>query len=138
MSKQTLILVRGLPGSGKSTRAKRIVDAIMLDNNSTHEAVVCEADKFFERNGSYVFDPLLIQKAHVWCQLQTKSYLRRGYTVVVANTFTQLWEMDAYKTMALEYNVPLRILECKDQFQNIHNVPESTIERMRLRWENLK
>ncbi len=50
MAKQTLTLVRGLPGSGKSTYAK------------TLNAVLVEADQFFiDSNDTYQFDPALIK-----------------------------------------------------------------------------
>ncbi|MCV5737299.1 ATP-binding protein, partial [Escherichia coli] len=82
MAKQTLTLVRGLPGSGKSTYAK------------TLDAVLVEADQFFiNKNDTYQYDPALIKNAHAWCQLETKRLLRAEFDVVVANTFVKNWEM---------------------------------------------
>jgi adenylate kinase family enzyme len=49
-----LFLVRGLPGSGKSTFATHI----------WNEYAVCEADKFFyDKEGNYNFDPSKIKDA---------------------------------------------------------------------------
>ena len=47
MNEKVLYLVRGLPGSGKSTFAKKLVHSDFL---------VCEADKYFMVNGEYKFD----------------------------------------------------------------------------------
>ena len=133
---QSLILVRGLPGSGKSTLANMMAEYIV--KNSELAATVCEADKYFEQNGKYLFEPNKIQTAHIWCELQTAKYLKAGNTVIVANTFVQLWEMKAYRAIAQDYNIPLVIYECKGNYGSIHGVPQSTIERMKAKWENLQ
>ncbi len=50
MAKQTLTLVRGLPGSGKSTYAK------------TLDAILVKADQFFiDKNDNYQYAPALIK-----------------------------------------------------------------------------
>ncbi len=78
MAEETLTLVRGLPGTGKSTYAK------------TLDAILVEADQFFiDKNDNYQYDPALIKNAHAWCQLETKRLLRAGFDVVVANTFVK-------------------------------------------------
>ena len=50
-----LFLLRGLPGSGKSTFA----------NFVWNEYAICEADKFFyDKEGNYNFDATKIKQAH--------------------------------------------------------------------------
>ena len=121
-----LFLIRGLPGSGKSTTAKALAD--------WWECVTLEADMFFMVKGKYEFDPARIKLAHGWCQNEARKYLKDGTNVIVANTFTQKWEMQPYIDM--EY-ASLQIIECKGQFQNVHGVPKQTIAKMAERWENL-
>jgi predicted kinase len=122
----TLILVRGLPGSGKSTYAASLGGYRHL-----------EADMFFERSdGSYHFDPAKLAQAHAWCQGAVRHELRQGADVVVSNTFTQRWEMQPYLDMAQELNVPVKVVVMNGRFKNVHNVPEQAIERMRARWED--
>ena len=59
MIPKILTLVRGLPGSGKSTFA----------NTITNEFSVCEADKFFyDKEGNYNFDATKLSQAHKWCR----------------------------------------------------------------------
>lgn len=57
--------------------------------------------------------------------------------IVVSNTFTQEWEMDAYYKLAKEYgyNVFSLIVENRHNGVNTHNVPESKIEQMKNRFE---
>ena len=57
MLPKILTLVRGLPGSGKSTFANWI----------WNEYAVCEADKFFyDKEGNYNFDAIKLREAHEW------------------------------------------------------------------------
>lgn len=47
-----LVIIRGLPGSGKTTMAKR----------DFHDYVLCEADQYF--GSPYRYNPKKIQQAH--------------------------------------------------------------------------
>ena len=82
-----LYLVRGIPGSGKSTFAKNLVD----EKDYCHK----EADMFFvDRDGNYNFEPSKIKDAHQWCQEEMDFLMGLGHSpVVVSNTFTQEWEL---------------------------------------------
>lgn len=120
---QKLYLIRGLPGSGKSTLAKSI--------NARH----VEADMYFERHGKYHFQPTLLPQAHKWCKEQTENYLKKGFDVVVSNTFIQHWEMQPYKKLAKKYHVQLIVKVCENNYGNIHDVPENTIKKMKQNWE---
>jgi predicted kinase len=125
-----LYIIRGLPGSGKSTMAKEI---IAKHPNTKH----FEADMYFyNAHGEYKFEPSLLREAHKWCLLKTEDALRNGYDCIVSNTFTQKWEMKAYLDLAKQYNAELEVITAKGNYQNIHGVPEETIEKMRKRWED--
>lgn len=76
-----LILIRGLPGSGKSTRARGLAMAGFLH---------FEADNFFERDGLYQYDASRIKDAHAWCQKMTREALADGKRVVAA-TPSRVW-----------------------------------------------
>ncbi|GAB7220051.1 ATP-binding protein [Vibrio comitans] len=126
-----LVLIRGLPGSGKSTLAKEL--------KQTHDLVHLEADMYFtdENDQGYQFDASKLGAAHLWCQKQTQMHLKQGHSVVVSNTFTQLWEIRPYQRLAKQCSVELAIYECEGQFVNIHHVPLDKIEAMGKRWEVL-
>jgi len=119
-----LVLIRGLPGSGKSTMAKE-----MVANGFVH----FEADMFFTVDGTYAYNPVRIQEAHAWCQRMTRQALKEGRRVVVSNTFTRLREMEPYQCMVDR----IRVLEACGRWQNTHGVPAEMVDRMAQRWERL-
>ncbi|MEM4258076.1 MAG: AAA family ATPase [Candidatus Thermoplasmatota archaeon] len=118
-----LILIRGLPDSGKSTMVREYVKQGYLH---------FEADMYFERDGKYEFRPALLPKAHAWCLSQTKRALEEGKDVVVSNTFSRKWELQPY----LDLGYPTKILTATGNYKNIHGVPDETIKRMKDRWED--
>lgn len=126
---KNLILLRGLPGSGKSTLAK-----LLVDKDYCHK----EADMFFvDRVGNYNFDPSKIKDAHSWCQQEVEFLLKYDHSpVVVSNTFTQEWEMDAYYKMAEDfgYRVTSIITENRHGGKNEHGVPDDKLEIMKNRF----
>lgn len=87
-------------------------------------------------NGNYEFDPCRVKDAHEWCQKTTKILLNNERSVIVANTFTRIWEMQAYFDMASELNIKCCVYRMMTQYDNIHNVSSEVIERMRARFED--
>ena len=129
-----LILLRGLPGSGKSTLAK-----IILQLRNTDDPEVLSADDFFEnKEGDYNFDPSKIKEAHNYCQFRCSERMRQQKAkIVVANTFTQEWEMDEYFKMAERYNYRVHtiIVENRHGNENIHGVSKDKLQQMKNRFE---
>ena len=123
----TLYIVRGLPGSGKSTYAKSLESPLGI--------IHFEADMYFEQDGEYKFNPSLLKHAHMWCYNRVAEFLDIGGDVVVSNTFTTLKEMQPYFNLAEMYNADVIIVEMKTQYGSIHNVPEETIAKMKARWQ---
>ena len=119
-----LILVRGLPGSGKSTIAKSIAFS-----GYTH----LETDMFW--GPDYNFDISKIKEAHQWCQDTTKYFLNKGGFVVVSNTFTSAWEMLPYFDIAKEFKINPQVILCQGRYGNIHQVPQEVLEKMVSRFE---
>ena len=127
-----LILLRGLPGSGKSTAAKLFQGS----GYSSHY----EADMYFinEETGEYQFDPSKLKLAHNWCAIQTqKAMVDEIPTIVISNTFTQEWEMDNYRELAKmhDYQVFTLIVENRHCGVNVHGVPDDKLKAMEERFE---
>jgi len=122
---KTLILLRGLPGSGKSTFAK------------TLGGIHIEADHYFMKDGEYKFDASKLKQAHEHCRTSTEGWMVEGYNIVVSNTFTQEWEMDAYYELAGKYGyrVYSLIVENRHDGVNEHGVPADKLEQMKNRFE---
>ncbi len=139
-----LILIRGLPGVGKSTLAKQMVE-------KTHHlsSAIVEADEFFELNprNVYAFNKGLLPAAHGWCQGETRRGLKERSLVVVANTFSRLWELEPYVDIANQFGAALSIADLfeSDNYNSdedlaercVHEVPLAVIEKMRERWEKV-
>ena len=135
MIPKILTLVRGLPGSGKSTFA----------NTITNEFSVCEADKFFyDKEGNYNYDGTKITQAHKWCREQVEIRMKDNGVnpqfyphIVVSNTFTQEWEMKFYQIIAKKYGYKVYtiIVENRHGGKNEHGVPDEKIEQMKNRFE---
>lgn len=125
--KKILYLVRGLPGSGKTT----------LSTNLSPN--VCEADMFFMRTGEYKFDMDSLPAAHFWCRNRCESFMRDGVdSVVVSNTLTSEDELKPYIEMANEfgYQVVSIVVENRHGKNSIHDVPKQTIDKMEKRLMN--
>jgi predicted kinase len=124
---KVLFLVRGLPGSGKSTFAKSI--------DGSH----IEADMYFlDENGNYNFDVTKLRNAHEWCREKTETAMKRGADkVIISNTFTQEWEMDEYFKLAEKYGFKVMsiIVENRHGNPSVHNVPEETLDKMKARFQ---
>jgi len=118
-----LVLIRGLPGSGKSTMAKAMKGYVHV-----------EADMYFNITGEYIFEPTKIKEAHKWCQLLAQNALEHGKNVVVSNTFVRQWEIMPYMFMGAD---DIEILVATGDYGSIHNVPEFAIQRMKDNWESL-
>lgn len=130
-----LILLRGLPGSGKTTFSRTFKDARVF-----------AADDFFYKRGEgkYAFDPTLLGEAHLACQRETRGALEAGEVVVVTNTFSQRWELEAYFRIAAEVGVRVTVADLFDGGlddkalveRGLHGVPQEAIAAMRARWEH--
>jgi predicted kinase len=146
MLKKQMIIVRGLPGSGKSTWIKNEIRCRGLSGKSS----VCSADDYFldRKTGEYKFDPDLLGRAHSQCQQKVISSLKRGVPCVfVDNTHTTWWEFEAYSRLADLVGYEATVVEMTFPNSNIrdnlrilferqkHGVPLSAFLNMWWRWE---
>lgn len=119
-----LVLIRGLPGSGKSTKAKTEYQGY----------VHLEADQFLrDKRGNYCYDAERLPLAHSLCILKCRCVLQRGESVVVSNTFISHPELRPYFDMAAELDVSVEVVVATGNFENVHDVPAERIQKMRER-----
>ena len=142
MTTQTLFLIRGLPGSGKSRMARQLVDngkaCVMFEADAwlTYESHK-DGYGFTGARCEYHWTPSRSAQAHDRCQIAVRKSLRNGESVVVSNTFTQRCEMQPYLNMAADMGIGVEIITATGDYGSVHNIPESVIAAMRQRWEDL-
>lgn len=127
-----IILMRGIPGSGKSFLAEQI------NQNGTFST-----DSFwYDEAGVYRFDPSKLQEAHEWNRAQVERMLDRfdHGTYIVDNTNINRRDMKPYFDLAVKYGAEISILQVDTPLDvclarnaarsQDRQVPQKTIERM--------
>lgn len=125
-----LFLIRGVPGSGKSSFAQDLLDSLVV-------GAVCEADSYFTNgHGDYVFDASKLKEAHNYCEELARSNLKIGVSVAVSNTSTTEKEVEVYRKIAEEFGAQFisLVVESRHGGKNLHNVPADKIQQMKQRF----
>jgi len=124
-----LVMFIGIPGSGKSTAAKKYRE----DHPNFKFANIWEADQFFIDNKTkeYKWDPFKLRQAHEWCQLKVNFDLAREKNTIVSNTNLTPSERRPYIKMAKKNGAEIEVITCNGNFENIHGVPPEVIEKMK-------
>ena len=144
---KTLIILRGLPGSGKDHWVRQRAAARPLTGYL--ERVVCSADDYFVRNGDYQYDPKKLAQAHEACkglcvrtmlEVSTRNYARSE--IIINNTNTERWEYEVYELLAELAGYQVRYVNlydggCTDEElaqRNQHGLCLEKIRQMRERY----
>ena len=128
--KKSLILVRGIPGSGKTTFAEMLAKSL--------HAQVFSADDYFLVDGQYKFNATKLGEAHTLCVQNTEDAMWGQEPIIfVANTFTTPREMKVYFDIAAKYGYDVFsiIIENRHGNANIHSVPGKTLTIMKDRFD---
>ncbi|KAJ3590253.1 hypothetical protein NHX12_008207 [Muraenolepis orangiensis] len=132
-SKLSLILMRGLPGSGKSTFARDLV-------GTGPSGLILSSDDYFSLQDGYVYEPSMLAVAHNWnLNRADQAMLEARSPLIIDNTNLQAWEMKPYVTMALqrgyrvyfqEPNTPWKFDPGELEKRNKHGVGQQKISQM--------
>ncbi|NWX65484.1 N4BP2 protein, partial [Promerops cafer] len=135
---EVLVLLRGVPGSGKSYLARNLLE----DNPG---GIILSTDDYFYKHGQYHYDPDCLGEAHDWNRKRAKeAFEMRISPIIIDNTNIQAWEMKPYVTLAqqFKYKVVFREPDTWWKFKpkelerrNIHGVSKEKIKRMLERYE---
>lgn len=130
---KTVIIIRGLPGSGKSTFAKLLCQG---------DAIKISMDDFWTRDGQpYSFDQSKIPEAIAWTHQQFQRAMDNDIDlIIVDNTHTREFEYRWFKYEAEAMGYVIHLVEVqRDLFEcfgaNRHNVPFEKIVEMAERFE---
>ena len=142
--KKTVIL-RGVPGAGKSTAAKQM---FVEQGLAGIPVTTFSADYYFERSGEYQFDPSKLGAAHASCLrafvLQLTALSAGGDGIlVIDNTNTTVQEVDVYVKLARAFDVPFEVVtvQCDPALaaaRGLHGVPTAKVWEMHRRLMDAK
>lgn len=131
-----LVILRGLPGAGKTALANQI---------TKDHGVVFSSDDYFMEDGVYKFQSKKLKDSHIWNQGRTREAMENGERlIVIDNTNVRKWEAKKYVKLGIEYRYKVVFKEVDTPWKfdvdelirrDKHGVPKSVIERMRDQWE---
>lgn len=131
MSENTLIILRGVSGAGKSTVAKLLAE---------ERWPIYEADMFhYDDQGNYNWDAKNMGAAHAWCLNNVEWAMRCSIErIVVSNTSTTEKELNPYVALAEEfgYRVVSLVTENRHGNDSIHSVPQPVRDAQEHRLRN--
>ena len=140
-SKKHLVILRGLPGSGKTSYIKHLIQDQGINNYT-----ICSAFYYFKKGLVYRYNPRRLPHAYQSCW---RSFLEATMNdcpyIFVNNPNAEKWEYENYLFVGrqLGYDIDIVEIDCPgstyvDYFQkrSRHNVPLQTARAMAERWED--
>ena len=123
----SLIILRGLPGSGKTTLAK------VLSENGKYP--VFSVDDYFTDiiTNEYKFEFDKNHLAYKQCEENAKLSLQKGIPkIFIDNAFTLEWELEPYFKLASEFNYRIFVItvENRHKNKNIHEISDEQLKKM--------
>lgn len=132
-----LVILRGLPGSGKTTLAKQL---------TSDGGVIFSSDDFFMDNGVYHFRSKGLKDSHLWNQSRTEKAMENGERlIVIDNTNVRKWEAKPYVKLGVAYGYKIVFKEVDTPWRfdvdqlvkhDKHMIPRDVIEKMLKQWES--
>ncbi len=136
---KTVVILRGIPGSGKTDLAKRLRDG---HSYGVECVVIVSADDFFMVNGQYIFDGMKVLDAAADCFVRFVNAFGRPDTdlIIVDNTNIRFFEVNPYLLLARGRGWKTRVvrLQCNPKVaatRTTHGVPPEVIAQMALDME---
>lgn len=142
------IILRGLPGSGKTYLAEKYLTSIASVYKTIDGAVpptsILSSDDFFTKKGVYHFDKDSIQEAHKWNWERFRVEIDKSSPlIIVDNTNIKKFHYAHYLDYATRHNyltiiilLPHNETTNKELSErNVHGVDQETIRRMRKSFE---
>ncbi|KAL5291608.1 N4BP2 family protein [Megaselia abdita] len=137
---KVLVLMRGVPGCGKSYLSKEILKYTMSEDVNPRDHIFSADDYFYDARGRYIYDRNKLSLAHEDTQKRVKEKAVQGWSpLIVDNTHVKLWEMSVYVQYAVQNGYFVEVVQpmtpwCKSEFKlaqkNSHGVPRDRIAFM--------
>lgn len=137
----TVLFLRGISGSGKSTVSSLLTHALGAD-----KTVICSADDYLMVDGVYKFDINKLSDAHKQCikSMEAAYQTPNIRYIIMDNTHTRLWHLEAAEEVARKHGSKILYIDivvpdeahlalCLNRQR--HNVSKTTILYQWANWE---
>lgn len=137
-----VVIVRGLPGSGKTTYIRSLQERAG-ETGVEAPALVCSPDRYFYRTGEYIFEKAKIGEAHAHCRITFARALKAGLSPIYLDyVFIERWQYEDYECVADLAGYEVSIIEMNHDRaslplfaeRNKHGVPIEVIKGMAKKW----
>ena len=143
--KQQLILVRGVPGEGKTTFARKLVEVTQGNAGNAGKFKLYENDAWRGSGDERIYDKRFNYTAKAWCLVNTAASLKCGDNVIVSNTFARIEELEPYfllveelRMRGIEIEVTVLHVEGIKYGNSVHDSDTDTVNynRYREQWQD--
>lgn len=150
-----LILMRGLPGSGKSTETKKLAADHMYQGGKS--VAVCSTDDYHMIDGKYVFQPAMLGQFHHLNLQDADLYMKINVQlIIIDNTNIKRRDMTRYQKSGKQLGYEVEEIIMDEEYlipgeemtqhlidayvdlcanRNMHDVPREVIARMAKEFE---
>ncbi len=135
-----LIILRGLPGSGKTELATELI------KKNKGRGYVFSTNDYFIEDGKFKYDPKKVKDAHLWTVSRAVEAMGKGRElVIINNTNVRKWEAKPYVLAGINNGYSVKFIEPDTEWKfnpneltnrDTHNVPIEVIKRMLGSWED--
>lgn len=124
---KSLVVLRGLPGSGKSTLVR------ILNSNNLFPSF--SIDDYFtnQETGKYEFNFSNNHLAYKQCLQNVENEMQKSTEkIFVHNTLTLEWELKEYLQLCTKYNYAIFVVTCEKYHEgkNMHQVSDEQLKKM--------
>lgn len=133
-------VMRGVPGSGKSTYAKKIAQEAL---DMEFLPIICSADDFFMVEDQYKFDVTKLSEAHKYCLRKFMLAVQdRHDPIVVDNTNINIEDIAPYVAVGEAFGYEVEVIQVDTNPEiaggrNVHGVPPARVRDMYQRFKRI-
>ena len=132
-TRRTLFVVRGHPGSGKSSVGLLLAPGACYAADDWFDI---EAHKNRKTYAEF-YDPNLLDLAHRWCRDRVEQAMICSMPrIAVTNVFRKRSEISIYRAIAEDRGYTVVVVRCENDFENVHGVPAKRVANIKSTMED--